>query len=112
MAFNCVSLEADLDQGVTQGLAASPSLQDLRGHTAGPGPGPDQGPDPGPGPGLALDPAPGLVLAAVHLKRATPRRVTAPACQLLPHLPLLLKENLVLGRALLTAVVNLLLEMY
>lgn len=113
-AFNRVSLGADLDRGVTQGLAASPSLQDLRGHTAGPGPGPDPGPDPGPGRGLALDPgpAPALVLAAVHLRRATPRRVTAPACQLLPHLPPLLKENLVLGRALLTAVVNLLLEVY
>lgn len=113
-ACNRVSLEADLDQGVTQGLAASPSLQDLRDHTAAPGPGPDQGPGPGPGRGLALAPAPapGLALAAVHLRRATPRRVTAPACQLLPHLPPLLKGNLVLGRALLIAVVNLLLEMY
>lgn len=81
-AFNCVSLEADLDQGVTQDLAANPSLQDLPDHTAGPGLGQDQGPDPGLGPGLARDPGPdpGLALAAVHLKRAIPRRATAPAC--------------------------------
>lgn len=81
-ALNCVSLEADLDQGVTQDLAAGPGLQDLPDRTAGPGPGQDQGP--GPGPGLALVPGPDLdpdlVLAVVHLKRVTPRRATAPAC--------------------------------
>lgn len=78
-AFNYVSLEADLDQGVTQDLAAGPDLQDLLDRTAGPGPG--QGPGPGPGlafaPDLALDPA--LVLAVVLLKRVTPTKATAPA---------------------------------
>lgn len=72
-------IEADLDQGVTQDLAAGPGLQDLPDRTAGPGPG--QGPDPGPGlaldPDLALDPA--LVLAVVLLKRVTPTKATAPA---------------------------------
>lgn len=71
-------IEADLDQGVTQDLAAGPGLQDLPDQTAGPGQ------DQGPGPGLALDPGPdldpGLVLAVVHLKRVTPRKATAPAC--------------------------------
>lgn len=78
-AFNYVFLEADLDQGVTQDLAAGPGLQDLPDRTAGPGPG--QGP--GPGPGLALDPDlaldPALVLAVVLLKRVTPTKATAPA---------------------------------
>lgn len=79
-AFNCVSPEADLDQGVTQDLAAGPGLQDLPDRTAGPGPGQDQGPGPDldPDPGPDLDP--GLVLAVVHLRRAIPRKATAPAC--------------------------------
>lgn len=72
-------IEADLDQGVTQDLAAGPGLQDPPDRTAGPGPGQGPGPDPGLAlaPDLALDPA--LVLAVVLPKRVTPTKATAPA---------------------------------